>query len=57
MKKKSVVLNAIKEEDEFWKSMAKAAMAKAWSKEDVIWNASDNQAGKTRRETLNNNSI
>ncbi len=37
MKKKDVILNAIEEEDRFWKYLAKSAMSKAWNKEDSVW--------------------
>lgn len=37
IKKEADVLNAIEEEDKFWKSLSKVSMAKAWNKEDRIW--------------------
>jgi len=37
LKKESDILEAIEDEDRFWKALSPEAMKKAWSKEDEIW--------------------
>lgn len=37
LKKESDVLEAIENEDKFWKILSREAMKRAWSKEDEVW--------------------
>lgn len=46
LKKESDVLEAIENEDKFWKILSREAMKKAWSKEDEVWDKFYKESGK-----------
>ena len=37
LRKESDIVEVIKGEDEFWKTMARESMKKAWDREDDVW--------------------